>query len=167
MERIEGITALFPIPPLNTYWIVSKLSGLTRLDDLPELDVAWLVFENKGETLIFEHYLNEASLRPGTLILSEMSLSEASEALREERIDGFMLRRCGVAEQMTEAMQRLEDIGIRMLSLSNEQITMLNGTPIAIPAATFAGQHEEFVTASLPAFAYANKDVSDAMATSS
>ncbi len=71
--RIEGITAQFLIPPLNTCWILSKLSSLIRL----------------------------------------------------------------------------EDIGIRMLSLSNEQITALNGTPIVIPAATFAGQHKEFVTASL------------------
>ena len=34
VERIEGITALFPTPALSTYLVVSTLSGLSSLEDL-------------------------------------------------------------------------------------------------------------------------------------
>ena len=164
VERIEGITALFPIPVLTTYVVVSELSGLTRLDDLPDMDVAWLVFENIPDRQTFERYLNRAGLRPGTLLLSEMSLSEAVQALRKERIDGFIFERLGPAEDLSAAILSLQNVGIRILSLSDEQIKTLRYQSIHVPADTFAGQPEPIMTAGLPMFAYANKNVSDATA---
>ncbi|WP_157736355.1 TAXI family TRAP transporter solute-binding subunit [Granulosicoccus antarcticus] len=164
VARIDGITALFPIPALITYVVVSDLSGLTRLDDLPELDVAWLVFENKAELITYTHFLRSAKLKSHALLLSESSLPETVADLRDERIDGFIFKRLGQAEDLSNALQSLEDIGIRILSLSDEHIKALHLTPIEIPADTFAGQSEQVVTGSLRMFAYANAHVSDDMA---
>jgi TRAP-type uncharacterized transport system substrate-binding protein len=51
--------------------------------------------------------------------------------------------------------------GVRVLSLSDEQIAETGRTPLVIPAGTYAGQNDPITTTSLPVVAYSTTQMDD------
>ena len=146
--KFNGIRALFPIPSLTMHFVISKKSGVT--------DFAGLA----GKTLLLgkgsfgaregAKYLKLFGLA-GKVRIADVELSNAVPALKNGQIDGFVTAGSYPAPNVIEAAA---GTGVRVLSLSDDQIKATKRTRLVIPAGTYAGQSQDIVTTSLPVVAY-------------
>jgi len=152
------IRALFPIPSLTMHFVVAAGSGIDKFADL------------EGKTLLLgkgsfgakegAKYLNLFDLE-GKVKIADAELSNAVAALKNGQIDGFVTAGSYPAPNVIEAAA---GTGVKILSLSEEQIAATKRTRLVIPAGTYAGQDAEIITTSLPVVAYTTSQMDDATA---
>jgi len=153
--KFDEIRALFPIPSLTMHFVMSEKSGVT---DFAGLEGKTILL-GKGSFGAREgaKYLNLFGLE-GKVTIADVELSNAVPALKNGQIDGFVTAGSFPAPNVIEAAA---GAGVRVLSLSDEQIKATKRTRLVIPAGTYAGQKEDIITTSLPVVAYATTSMDD------
>ncbi|QYX56795.1 TAXI family TRAP transporter solute-binding subunit [Roseovarius sp. SCSIO 43702] len=154
----DEIRALFPIPSLTMHFVMSEDSGVT---DFAGMEGKTLLL-GKGSFGAKEgaKYLELFGL-DDKVELAEVELSNAVDAMKNGRIDGFVTAGSYPAPNVIEAAASM---GVTILSLDDEQIAETGRTRIVIPAGTYTGQDADIVTTSLPVVAYTTTKMSDDVA---
>ena len=153
--KFDDIRALFPIPSLTMHFVVADDSGIETFADL------------EGKTLLLgkgsfgategAKYLTLFGLE-GKVDIADVELSNAVSALKNGQIDAFVTAGSYPAPNVIEAAA---GTGVRLLSLSDDQIALTKRTRLVIPAGTYAGQTEDVVTTSLPVAAFSTSEMQD------
>ncbi len=153
--RFDEIRALFPIPSLTMHFVVRADSGIA---DFAGLEGRRILL-GKGSFGAREgaKYLKLFGL-DGKVEIVDAELSNAAAALKNGQIDGFVTAGSFPAPNVIEAAA---STGVRILSLSDDQIALTKRTRLVIPAGTYAGQDEDVATTSLPVAAYATTAMDD------
>ncbi len=92
------------------------------------------------------------------MTLAEVELSNAVAALKNGQIDGFVTAGSWPAPNVIEAAA---STGVKVLTLSDDQIAKTKRTRLIIPAGTYAGQDADIATTSLPVAAYTTTQMDD------
>lgn len=143
------IRGLFPIPSLTMHFVVSADSGIDSLADLEGKTI--LLGSGSFGATEGAKYLKLFGLE-GKVTLSDAELSNAVAALKNGQIDGFVTAGSYPAPNVIEATA---STGVKILSLSDDQVAQTKRTRLVIPAGTYAGQQGDIVTTSLPVAAFA------------
>lgn len=154
----DGIRALFPIPSLTMHFVARADSGIRGFADLEGRTV--LIGKGSFGAREGAKYLRLFGLE-GRVRLAEVELSNAVPALKNGRIDAFVTAGSYPAPNVVEAAA---STGVRVLSLTDEQVARTRRARLVIPAGTYAGQDADVVTTSLPVVAYATTRMADATA---
>lgn len=153
--KFDSIRALFPIPSLTMHFVVSESSGISSFADLEGKSI--LLGKGSFGAREGAKYLGLFGLE-GKVDIAEVELSNAVAALKNGQIDAFVTAGSYPAPNVIEAAA---GTGVKVLSLSDDQIAQTKRTRLIIPANTYAGQSEDVVTTSLPVVAYTNAEMSD------
>ncbi len=153
--KFDTIRALFPIPSLTMHFVMSQDSEVQSFADLEGKTV--LLGKGSFGAKEGEKYLKLFGLE-GKVELADVELSAAGAALKNGQIDGFVTAGSYPAPNVIEAAA---STGVRVLSLSDEQVAETKRTRLVIPAGTYAGQDEDVVTTSLPVVAYTTTAMDD------
>ena len=153
--KFAEIKALFPIPSLTMHVVTREEAGVETFDDL------------KGKTILLgkgsfgaregEKYLDLFGVADEVEI-ADAELSNAVAALKNGRIDGFVTAGSYPAPNVIEAAA---STGVRVLSMTDEQVAETKRTRLVIPAGTYTGQDADVVTTSLPVVAFTTSQMSD------
>ncbi|MEM8755577.1 MAG: TAXI family TRAP transporter solute-binding subunit [Pseudomonadota bacterium] len=153
--KFDEIRALFPIPSLTMHFVVRKDAGVESFADLEGKTI--LLGKGSFGAREGEKYLGLFGLE-GKVTLADVELSNAVPALKNGQIDGFVTAGSFPAPNVIEAAA---SVGVKVLSLTDEQIAETKRARLVIPAGTYTGQEEEIVTTSLPVVAYATTAMDD------
>lgn len=156
--KFNDIRALFPIPSLTMHFVMSSESGVNNFAEMEGKTI--LIGKGSFGAKEGSKYLGLFGLE-GKVELANVELSNAVPALQNGQIDGFVTAGSYPAPNVIEAAA---GTGIKVLSLTEEQVSMTKRTRLVIPAGTYAGQDEDIVTTSLPVVAYTTTDMDDATA---
>ncbi len=151
----DDIRALFPIPSLTMHFVMSEASGVSSFADM------------EGKTILLgsgsfgaregAKYIGLFGLE-GKVTIADSELSNAVNALKNGQIDGFVTAGSYPAPNVIEAAA---STGVKVLSLSPDQVAETKRTELVIPAGTYAGQAEDITTTSLPVVAYTTSKMDD------
>lgn len=153
--KFDEIRALFPIPSLTMHFVVRDDAGVEELADLEGKTV--LLGKGSFGATEGEKYLETFGLT-GKVEIADAELSNAVAALKNGQIDAFVTAGSWPAPNVMEAAA---GTGVKVLSLSDEQIEQTGRTRIEIPAGTYSGQDQPIVTTSLPVVTYTTTAMSD------
>lgn len=153
--KFGEIRALFPIPSLTMHFVVRADSGATGLADLAGKTI--LIGRGSFGATEGAKYLDLFGLAD-KVTLADVELSNAVPALRNGQIDGFVTASSYPAPNVIEAAA---GGGVRVLSLTEDQVAQTKRTRLVIPAGTYEGQDSDVVTTSLPVVAYATTAMDD------
>ena len=153
--KFAEIRALFPIPSLTMHFVVREDSGITDFAGLEGKTV--LIGKGSFGAKEGAKYLGLFGLE-GKVDLADVELSNAVPALKNGQIDGFVTAGSFPAPNVIEAAA---STGVRVLSLSDDQIAQTKRTKLVIPTGTYAGQEAPITTTSLPVVAYATTAMAD------
>ncbi|MBD5771483.1 TAXI family TRAP transporter solute-binding subunit [Marinomonas colpomeniae] len=153
--KFDEIRALFPIPSLTMHFVVSAKSGINSFGEMEGKNILL----GKGSFGANEgaKYIKMFGLE-GKIDIAKVELSNAVSALKNGQIDGFVTAGSFPAPNVIEAAA---GTGVKVLSLSDEQIVQSKRTKLTIPAGTYAGQDTEITTTSLPVVAYTSTAMDD------
>lgn len=153
--KFSEIRALFPIPSLTMHFVVKADSGINEFADLE----GKTILLGKGSFGAKEgaKYLKMFGLE-GKVKIADVELSNAVPALKNGQIDGFVTAGSFPAPNVIEAAA---GTGVKVLSLTEEQITETKRTRLVIPAGTYTGQDSDIITTSLPVVAYTTSQMTD------
>ncbi|WP_424984644.1 TAXI family TRAP transporter solute-binding subunit [Microbulbifer sp. S227A] len=151
----DEIRALFPIPSLTMHFVMSEASGVTDFAGMEGKTI--LLGKGSFGAREGEKYLGLFGLE-GKVNLADAELSGAVAALKNGQIDGFVTAGSWPAPNVIEAAA---SAGVRVLSLSDEQIAETKRARLVIPAGTYNGQAEAIVTTSLPVAAFTTTKMDD------
>lgn len=146
--KFNEIRALFPIPSLTMHFVVSNASGVNDFSGLEGKKI--LIGKGSFGAKEGAKYLGLFGLKD-KVELADVELSNAVPALKNGQIDGFVTAGSFPAPNVIEAAA---STGVKVLSLSDEQIAKTKRTRLVIPAGTYAGQDTDIVTTSLPVVTY-------------
>lgn len=153
--KFDDIRALFPIPSLTMHFVVAQDSGVNEFADLEGKSI--LLGKGSFGAREGEKYLKLFGLE-GKVEIAEVELSNAVPALKNGQIDAFVTAGSYPAPNVIEAAA---GTGVKVLSLTDDQIAQTKRTRMVIPAGTYNGQESEIVTTSLPVVAYTTTAMSD------
>lgn len=153
--KFDEIRALFPIPSLTMHFVMGADSGVSDFADLEGKTV--LIGKGSFGAREGAKYLGLFGLE-GKVNLADVELSNAVPALKNGQIDGFVTAGSFPAPNVIEAAA---STGVKVLSLSDEQIATTKRAKLVIPAGTYAGQTEDINTTSLPVVAFTTTAMSD------
>lgn len=153
--KFAEIRALFPIPSLTMHFVMSDKSGVTDFAGMEGKTI--LLGKGSFGAREGEKYLKMFGLE-GKVSLAQVELSNAVPALKNGQIDGFVTAGSYPAPNVIEAAA---GTGIRLISLSDEQIAASKRTRLVIPAGTYSGQDQPVTTTSLPVVAYTTTQMDD------
>ncbi|MEM7508616.1 MAG: TAXI family TRAP transporter solute-binding subunit [Pseudomonadota bacterium] len=153
--KFAEIRALFPIPSLTMHFVVRADSDVSDFAGLEGKKI--LIGKGSFGAKEGAKYLGLFGLE-GKVELADVELSNAVPALNNGQIDGFVTAGSFPAPNVIEAAA---STGVRVLSLSDDQIAMTKRTKLVIPAGTYAGQDDEITTTSLPVVAYTTTAMDD------
>ncbi len=154
----EKIRALFVIPSLTMHYVVRADSGVTDFAGLAGKDF----IIGKGSFGAREAAKNlETFGLEGKVKLVDVELNAAVPALKNGQVDGFATAGSYPAPNVIEAAA---GTGIRLLSMTEDQVAATKRTRLVIPAGTYAGVEQDVVTTSLPVGAYTTSDMDEATA---
>lgn len=153
--KFDTIRALFPIPSLTMHFVMSADSGISTFSEMEGKTI--LLGKGSFGATEGEKYLQLFGLE-GKVNLAEVELSNAVAALKNGQIDGFVTAGSYPAPNVIEAAA---STGVRVISLSDEQIAQAKRSKLVIPAGTYAGQDTDIVTTSLPVAAFTTTQMSD------
>ncbi|WP_415235455.1 TAXI family TRAP transporter solute-binding subunit [Sneathiella sp.] len=156
--KFADIRALFPIPSLTMHFVVRSDSGIEKFSDLEGKTI--LIGKGSFGAREGAKYLKLFGLE-GKVTLADVELSNAVPALKNKQIDGFVTAGSYPAPNVIEAAA---GTGVKVLSLSDDQIKKTKRTKLTIPADTYAGVGTEINTTSLPVVAYTTTNMDDATA---
>ncbi len=149
VQKYGTVRALFPIPSLTMHFVVRADSGVASFADLEGKNI--LIGKGSFGAREAEKYFQLFGLE-GKVKLSNVELGSAVQALKNRRIDGFATSGSYPAPNVVEAAA---GIGIKLLSLNDEQLALTKRTRLVIPADTYPGVDYPVTTTSLPVIAYA------------
>ncbi|MBY8977730.1 TAXI family TRAP transporter solute-binding subunit [Rhodobacteraceae bacterium NNCM2] len=153
--KFDEIRALFPIPSLTMHFVVRDDAGVDSFADLEGKKI--LVGKGSFGAKEGAKYLSLFGL-DGKIELADVELSNAVPALKNGQIDGFVTAGSFPAPNVIEAAA---STGVKVLSLSDDQIAQTKRTKLVIPAGTYTGQDEDIVTTSLPVVAFTTTAMDD------
>jgi TRAP transporter TAXI family solute receptor len=153
--KFADIRALFPIPSLTMHFVVRSDSGIEKFADLEGKDI--LIGKGSFGAREGAKYLKLFGLE-GKVNLANVELSNAVAALKNKQIDGFVTAGSYPAPNVIEAAA---GTGVKVLSLSEDQIKQTKRTKLVIPAGTYAGVDTAINTTSLPVVAYTTTNMDD------
>jgi TRAP transporter TAXI family solute receptor len=153
--RFAEIRALFPIPSLTMHFVVRSDAGINEFADLEGKTI--LIGKGSFGAKEGAKYLQLFGLE-GKVKLADLELDNAVPALKNRQIDGFVTAGSYPAPNVIEAAA---STGVRLLSLSDDQIEQTKRTRLVIPAGTYAGVDGDVVTTSLPVVAYTTTAMDD------
>lgn len=153
--KYQNVRALFPIPSLTMHFVVRADSGITSFDQLAGKNI--LIGKGSFGAREAAKYFKLFGLE-GKVKLANVELGSAVQALKNRQIDGFATSGSYPAPNVIEAAA---GIGIKLLSLSADQIKQTKRTELLIPANTYPGVDYPVSTTSLPVVAYATTDMAD------
>lgn len=153
--KFADIRALFPIPSLTMHFIVAGTEGGTDMGQLEGKSV--LLGKGTFSATEGEKYLNLFGLMDKVTI-ADAELSNAGDALKNGQIDAFVSASSWPAPNIIEAAA---GTGVRILSLSDEQVEQTGQARVEIPADTYPGQTETIVTTGLPVVAFTTTAMDD------
>lgn len=151
----DTIRGLFPIPAISMHFVVRADSGIETLEDLAGKTI--LIGRGTFGAREAERYLKLFGLE-GKVTLADVELSNAVPALRNRQIDGFVTASSFPAPNVIEAAA---GGGVRILSLSEDQVAATKATRLVIPAGTYEGQTADIVTTTLPVIAFGTTQMDD------
>lgn len=153
--KFGEIRALFPIPSLTMHFVTRADAGVESFADL----AGKTILLGKGSFGAREgaKYLEMFGIKD-QVKLASVELSNAGPALKNGQIDGFVTAGSYPAPNVIEAAA---GTGVKVLSLSDEQVAKTKRTRLVIPAGTYTGQDKPVVTTSLPVVAYTTTDMDD------
>ncbi|MFT5700156.1 MAG: TRAP transporter TAXI family solute receptor [Desulforhopalus sp.] len=150
-----NVRSLFPIPSLTMHFVVRADSDIKTFADLDGQTM--LIGKGSFGAKEAAKYFTLFGL-DGKVKLASAELGSAVEALKNRQIDGFATSGSYPAPNVVEAAA---GIGIKLLSLSDEQIALTKRTELLIPAGTYPGVDYPVSTTSLPVVAYATTEMDD------
>lgn len=153
--KYNTVRSLFPIPSLTMHFVVRADSGIKTFEDLAGKSM--LIGKGSFGAREAAKYFKLFGL-DGKITLANAELGSAVPALKNRQIDGFATSGSYPAPNVVEAAA---GIGINILSLSNEQITLTKRTELHIPAGTYPGVDYPVTTTSLPVIAYTTTAMDD------
>lgn len=153
--KFDEIRALFPIPSLTMHFVVSKKSGITDFAGLEGKKI--LLGKGSFGAREGEKYLKLFGLE-GKVELADAELSNATAALKNGQIDGFVTAGSYPAPNVIEAAA---STGVTVLTLTEDQIAASKRSKLVIPAGTYAEQESDITTTSLPVAAFTTTAMSD------
>ena len=153
--KFAEIRALFPIPSLTMHFVVRNDAGINEFADLE----GKTILLGKGSFGAKEgaKYLKLFGLE-GKVTLASIELDNAVPAMKNKQIDGFVTAGSYPAPNVIEASA---STGVKVLSLSDEQVKQTKRTRLVIPAGTYAGVDTDVVTTSLPVVAHTTTSMDD------
>lgn len=146
--KFAEIRALFPIPSLTMHFVVGGTDGGTEMSELEGKRV--LLGKGTFSATEGERYLELFGLTDKVTV-ADAELSNAGDALANGQIDAFVSAGSWPAPNIIESAA---SEGVRILSLSEEQVAQTEQTRVEIPAGTYPGQSEPIVTTGLPVVAF-------------
>ena len=146
--KFAEIRALFPIPSITMHFVVSGSEGGTSLAELEGKRL--LLGKGTFGATEGEKYLDLFGLADKVTV-SDAELSNASDAMQNGQIDAFVSASSWPAPNIIEAAA---SDGVRVLSMSEEQVEQTGQARVEIPAETYPGQSEPIVTTGLPVVAF-------------
>lgn len=156
--KFANIRALFPIPSLTMHFVVRNDSGINGFADLEGKTI--LIGKGSFGAREGAKYLKLFGME-GKVKLADVELSNAVPALKNKQIDGFVTAGSYPAPNVIEAAA---GTGVKVLSLSDDQIKKTKRTKLTIPGGTYAGVDGDTNTTSLPVVAYTTTNMDDATA---
>jgi TRAP transporter TAXI family solute receptor len=153
--KFADIRALFPIPSLTMHFVVAADSGINTFSDLEGKTI--LLGKGSFGAREGEKYLKLFGLE-GKVNIADVELSNAVAALKNGQIDGFVTAGSYPAPNVIEAAA---GTGVKVLSLSDDQVAETKRTRLVIPAGTYQGQDSDIVTTSLPVVTYTTTQMSE------
>lgn len=153
--KFDNIRALFPIPSLTMHFVVREDAGINSFADMEGKTI--LIGKGSFGAREGAKYLGLFGLET-KVNLPDVELSNAVPALKNGQIDGFVTAGSWPAPNVIEAAA---SVGVKVLSLNDEQIATTKRTRLVIPAGTYSGQDAEIVTTSLPVVAYTTTNMDD------
>lgn len=151
----DEIRALFPIPSLTMHFVMSEDSGVTDFAGMEGKTI--LLGKGSFGAREGEKYLGLFGLE-GKVEIADVELSGAVPALKNGQIDGFVTAGSWPAPNVIEAAA---STGVRVLSLSDEEIAATKRAKLVIPAGAYTGQTEDITTTSLPVAAFTTTKMDD------
>ena len=152
------IRALFPIPALTMHYVVRADSGVDDFADLADKD--FIIGKGSFGARNAESTFKAFGLE-GKINLVDVELEAAVPALQNGKVAGFATAGSYPAPNVLEAAAGTE---IRLLSMSDEQLDLVKGAKLVIPAGTYPGVDYDVTTISLPVGAYTSAATDDATA---
>lgn len=153
--KYQNVRSLFPIPSLTMHFVVRADSGINSFDELAGKNI--LIGKGSFGAREAAKYFKLFGLE-GKVKLANVELGSAVQALKNRQIDGFATSGSYPAPNVIEAAA---GVGVKLLSLSDEQIKLTKRTQLLIPADTYPGVATPVTTTSLPVVAYATTDMAD------
>jgi TRAP transporter TAXI family solute receptor len=153
--KFDTIRGLFPIPAISMHFVMRADSGVETLDDLAGKTI--LIGRGTFGANEAARYLTLFGLE-GKVTLADVELSNAVPALRNRQIDGFVTASSFPAPNVIEASA---GGGVKILSLTEEQVAATGATRLVIPAGTYEGQTADIVTTTLPVIAFGTTEMDD------
>jgi len=151
----DKLRSLFPIPFLTMHYVVREDSGITDFAGLA--GKSFII--GKGSFGASEAEKNfETFGVAGKVNLVDVELGSAVPALKNGQVDGFATAGSYPAPNVIEAAA---GTGVRLLSMTDEQVAATGRTRLVIPAGTYPGIDEDTVTTSLPVGAYTTSDMDE------
>ncbi|WP_424965984.1 MULTISPECIES: TAXI family TRAP transporter solute-binding subunit [unclassified Dinoroseobacter] len=144
----DEIRALFPIPSLTMHFVMSADSGVDSFEDMAGKTI--LLGSGSFGAREGAKYLDLFGVKDQVKI-ADSELSNAVNALKNGQIDGFVTAGSYPAPNVIEAAA---STGVKVLSLTPDQVAASKRTELTIPAGTYAGQDADITTTSLPVVAY-------------
>ncbi|WCR12537.1 TAXI family TRAP transporter solute-binding subunit [Paracoccus stylophorae] len=153
--KFSQIRALFPIPSLTMHFVLAGSDGPTALEALEGKKI--LLGKGSFGATEGQKYLDLFGLTDKVSI-ADAELSNAGDALKNGQIDGFVTAGSYPAPNVVEAAASQ---GVRILSMSDEQIDETGQAKVIIPAGTYPGQDADIATTGLPVVAFATTEMQD------
>jgi TRAP transporter TAXI family solute receptor len=158
------IRTLFVMPPITMHFVVRADTGVASIMDLAGHS---FVAGGRGtfterETLALFRLLGlESRVR-----VVDIELNAAVAAMHNRQIDGFAT---GSTHPTSQVQELAATMGVRLLSLTSEQIAAVTAAdatvaPVTIAAGTYPGQTADVATFGLPVGAYATTRMDEATA---
>ncbi len=156
--QFAEIRALFPIPSLTMHFVLGGADGPTGLDAMEGKRI--LLGKGSFGASEGQKYLDLFGLTD-KLTVADAELSNAGDALKNGQIDGFVTAGSYPAPNVIEAAA---GEGVRILSVTDEQVAETGQARVVIPAGTYPGQAADVITTGLPVVAYASTAMDDGTA---
>ncbi|MEL6288655.1 MAG: TAXI family TRAP transporter solute-binding subunit [Pseudomonadota bacterium] len=153
--KYADIRALFPIPSLTMHFVVRADAGIEKFADLDGKTV--LIGKGSFGAREGAKYLKLFGL-DGKVKLANVELNAAVSALKNRQIDGFVTAGSFPAPNVIEASA---STGVRVLSLTDDQIAKTKRTKLVIPAGTYQGVDSAVTTTSLPVVVHTTTAMDD------
>ncbi|WP_022708363.1 TAXI family TRAP transporter solute-binding subunit [Paracoccus zeaxanthinifaciens] len=153
--NFDEIRALFPIPSLTMHFVMGGSEGPTDLSALEGQRI--LLGKGSFGASEGQKYLDLFGLTDKVTI-ADAELSNAGDALTNGQIDGFVTAGSFPAPNVIEAAA---GEGVRILSLTDEQVAQTGQARVVIPAEVYPGQAGDIVTTGLPVVAFASTAMDD------